>query len=240
MTIYEVKLTGREEVAEGTMAFHFEKPPGFTFKPGQAVDLVLHDASVDGEQDGRHAFSLVSAPFENQLIVATRLRDTLFKRVLKSMPIGASAHIDGPFGSLTLHNKRTRPAVFIAGGIGITPFMSILRQAAQDQLPHQLSLIYSNRRPEDAAFLTELQTLEQRNKNFRLIATMTEMDKSARSWQGETGLIDGSLLKRTIGDILAPIYYLVGPPALVAAMRQALNLVGIDDDDIRTEEFFGY
>jgi ferredoxin-NADP reductase len=240
MNTYQVKLKAREEIAGSTMAFHFEKPAGFSFKPGQAIDVILIDSAATDDQAARHTFSLVSAPFQDELVVATRLRTSAFKHALKSLPIGSSAKIDGPFGSLTLHNDRARPAVFMAGGIGITPFMSILRQAAKEQLPQRLLLIYSNRGPEDAAFLAELQQLEQQNKNFHLIATMTEMSKSSRSWEGETRLIGEDLVKRAVRNVSAPIYYLVGPPGMVEAMRQTLNRIGINDDDIRSEEFYGY
>jgi ferredoxin-NADP reductase len=240
MSTYEVTLKGREEIAEGTMAFHFEKPAGFSFKPGQAIDVILVEPPTTDAQSTRHTFSIVSAPFQDELVVATRMRDSAFKRAFKSLPAGSPAKLEGPFGSLTLHNNRTRPAVFIAGGIGITPFMSILRQAAKDQLPQRLLLLYSNRRPEDAAFLAELKQLEQQNKNFRLVATMTEMSKSSRPWEGETGLINEELVKRVASDLPAPIYYLAGPPAMVEGMRQTLNRASINDDDIRSEEFFGY
>lgn len=240
MSTYETKLQGREDLAEGTMAFHFAKPPGFAFKPGQTIDLIL-PAPPDGDaQNARHTFSIVSAPFEGDLTIATRMRDSAFKRTLKTLPIGAAIRFEGPFGSLTLHGNRARPAVLIAGGIGITPFVSILRQAAQDQLAQSLVLLYSNRRPEDAAFLAELQALAGQNKNFRLLATMTELGKSARPWTGETGRIDAALLKRIGSELATPIYYLAGPPALVEAMRKNLNLAGVDDDDIRSEEFYGY
>lgn len=240
MSTYQARLQGREAIAEGTMAFHFEKPRGFAFKPGQAIDVVLIDPPGADAQSARHTFSLVSAPFQDELVVATRMRDSAFKCALKSLPIGSLARLEGPFGSLTLHNDRARPAVFVAGGIGITPFMSILRQAAKDQLAQRLLLLYSNRRPEDAAFLAELQQLEQQTKNFRLVATMTAMSKSRRQWQGETGMIDEDLVKRVGGDASAAIYYLAGPPGMVGAMRQTLNHAGIDDDDIRSEEFYGY
>lgn len=240
MNVQEVALKRREQVADGTMAFHFEKPAGFTFKPGQAVDLVLVDQMFTDAASARHTFSIVSAPFEDELVVATRMRDSAFKRALKSLPIGARAEIDGPFGSLTLHNNRARPAVFIAGGIGITPFISILRQAARDRLSHDLLLLYSNRRPEDAAFLTELQKLERQNARFRLFATMTEMEKSNQPWDGETRLIDEELVKKVSGDLSAPIYYVAGPPKMIEAVRQTLNRAGVNDDDIRSEDFFGY
>ncbi|HEY3241994.1 MAG TPA: FAD-dependent oxidoreductase, partial [Phycisphaerae bacterium] len=166
--------------------------------------------------------------------------DSAFKRALKSLPIGSPLQLEGPFGSLTLHSNRARPAVFVAGGIGITPFMSILRQAAKDRLAQRLVLLYSNRRPEDAAFLAELRQLEQLNKNFRLVATMTQMSHSGRPWEGETRLIDEELVKKVGADLSAPVYYLAAPPSMVEAVRQTLNRASIDDDDIRSEEFYGY
>lgn len=238
MPSYQVKLAGREELAEGTIAFRFEKPAGFNFKPGQAVVLELLDPPPEDGQK-RRTFSLVSAPFESTLAIATRMRDTAFKRALGALPDGASLKLTGPIGQFTL-TEAARPAVFIAGGIGITPFMSMLRQAARDHAPHSLLLLYSNRRPEDAAFLGELQELERQNGNFRLVATMTEMSKSARKWGGQTGFVDADLIKRAAGRLTAPIYYVVGPPAMVAAMQETLRGTGVADDDIRSEEFYGY
>lgn len=238
MPSYQVKLAGREELAEGTLAFRFEKPAGFRFKAGQAIVLELLDPPPEDGQK-RRTFSLVSAPFESTLAIATRMRDTAFKRALKALPDGASLKLTGPIGQFNLADA-ARPAVFIAGGIGITPFMSMLRQAARDHAPHSLLLLYSNRRPEDAAFLGELQELERQNGNFRLVATMTEMSKSARKWGGQTGFVDADLIKRAAGRLTAPIYYVVGPPAMVAAMQETLRRTGVADDDIRSEEFYGY
>lgn len=233
MGTFETTLLAREEVAERTMAFHFAKPAGFDFAPGQAIDVAL-------SQDLRHAFSIVSAPFEPRLTIATRMRDSAFKRALASLAVGATVTIDGPFGSLALPADRSVPAVLIAGGIGITPFVSILRQATQDGLAQPLILIYSNRRPEDAAFLGELQQLEKRNANFRLIATMTRMEKSARPWAGERGKVDEDLLKRAVGDLSAPTYLVTGPPAMVEAMQATLQFAGVEPGRIVTEEFYGY
>jgi ferredoxin-NADP reductase len=240
MASIPVRLKRREEVAHGTMAFHFEKPAGFAFKPGQAIDVVLSDPAVAGTDSARHAFSIVSAPHQDELVVTTRMRDSAFKNALARVPVGGTVDIEGPFGSLTLHNKAERAAVFIAGGIGITPFMSMARHAAHGALPHRLVLLYSNRRPEDSAFLAELQRLEGENPNFRLVATMTQMEESRLPWTGETAKIDEALLKRVTEGLANPIFYVAGPPSLVAAMREALERAGVDSDDIRGEEFFGY
>ena len=238
--ILTTRLLRREEVADRTYAFHFARPEGFTFKPGQAIDLVLPGAADADAESVRHAFSIVSAPHENELVVAPRMRASAFKNSLASLPIGASAGVDGPFGSLTLHRKVDRPALFIAGGIGITPFMSMLRHAAQTGSRQHLVLLYSNRRPEDSAFLIELQQHAAANPRFRLIATMTEMSTSRRHWTGETRRVDETFLHEITSQLADAMYYVAGPPAMVAAVRDALEEAGADSDDIRSEEFHGY
>jgi ferredoxin-NADP reductase len=160
--------------------------------------------------------------------------------VLKSIPLGTAVKIDGPSGDLTLHRDATRPAVFLAGGIGITPFRSILVQAAREKLPHRLFLFYSNHGPEDAPFLDELEGLEQQNPRFTMIASMSDMSQSSRPWSGETGTIDRAMLSRYLKDAVSPIYYVAGPPKLVIAMRAMLKTQSVADADIRAEEFSGY
>jgi ferredoxin-NADP reductase len=234
------KLLHRVEIAEGTMAFHFEKPSQFDFKPGQAADVTLYSPPETDAEGNTRTFSIASSPFENQLVFATRMRDTAFKRSLKKLPLGMAVKIDSPIGSFTLHKNSAKPAVFLAGGIGITPFVSIVRQADHDRLPHKLHLFYSNRRPEDAPFLEALQALEKSNPNFHLVCTMTAMSRSQKEWKGETGWIDKEMLSRHLTSLQGPIYYVAGPPAMVAAMSEMLVSANVDEDDIRTEEFGGY
>ncbi|GAA3987071.1 hypothetical protein GCM10022279_07600 [Comamonas faecalis] len=241
MAIYTTHLLSRTEVAQGTMAFHIEKPEGFSYKPGQAFEIGLTglDASTP-QEDVSHAFSIVAAPSEKELVFATRMRDSNFKRALKVLPIGAPLTIDGPFGSLTLHKKTERAGVLIAGGIGITPFMSMLRNAAEQQTPQDLLLLYSNRRTQDTAFLEELQQLEKRNPRFRMIATMTDPAGSTPPWTGTSGMIDADFIRKAVAGLNDPIVYISGPTPMVEAMRNAAEAAGIDEDDLRSEEFFGY
>src|SRR5262245_57414801 len=240
MAKYTTKLNERRDVAEGTMAFHLEKPPGFQFKAGQYINITLIDPPETDEEGNTRSFSIASAPFESDLIVATRMRDTAFKRVFRTLTLNNEVRVSGPFGSFTLHNDASRPAVFLVGGIGITPFRSMILQAAKDNLEHKLFLFYANRRPEDAAFLDELQETEKQNANYKFIATMTDIQKSTRPWHGETGRITQEMLTKSIGNLQGPIYYSAGPAGMVTAMRQLLSGSGVSDDDIRTEEFTGY
>ena len=169
-----------------------------------------------------------------------RSRDTSFKRVFATLPLGTEMKLEGPSGSFTLHKNAAKPAVFLAGGIGITPFRSMVRQAAKDQLAQALYLFYSNRRPEDAAFLDELQTLSQSAPNFNFVPSMSEMQKSTRPWSGERGFIDRVMLQKHCPALDGPIFYIAGPPAMVSAMQQMLVQAGVNEDDIRAEEFGGY
>jgi ferredoxin-NADP reductase len=240
MAKYISKLLERKEIAEETMEFHFSKPEGFNYKPGKHIEITLINPPETDEEGNSRVFSLVSAPYEPNLIVATRMRDSAFKRVLKTMPLESEVYIEGPYGSLILHSDSSKPAVFIAGGIGITPFMSMIRYATKENLPHKIFLFYSNRRPEDTAYLEELQQKEKENPNFRLIATMTQTENSKLPWHGETGYISEAMIKKYVEDITRPIYYLAGPPGMVSAMREILVKMGVIEDNIRTEEFGGY
>ena len=242
---FTTKLKSRQEVAEQTMAFQFEKPANWTFKAGQFVDLTLINPPETDSEGNTRGFSIASAPHEDFLMVTTRIRSTAFKRVLRALPLDTQVKAEGPFGSLTLHNNVARPAVLLAGGIGITPFRSIVFSAAKEKLTHRIFLFYSNRRPEDAAFLDELQSLERENPNYKCIPTMTGGEKSKRPWQGEVGLIGYELISKYLKTVPSPafttaIYYIAGPPGMVGDLRTMLTNSGVDDDDIRAEEFTGY
>ena len=239
-TTFATRVKEKENVAEGTMAFHLAKPDGFQFKAGQYLDITLVNPPETDPEGNIRSLSIASAPEDEDLIVATRMRDTAFKRVLGKAGPNLEIKIEGPTGSFTLHNNSSKAAVFLAGGIGITPFSSIVRHAAKARLPHRLYLFYSNRRPEDAPFMKVLRQLEKENANYKFIPSMTELNKSKQTWDGETGFINREMLLRHLPGLQGPIYYIAGPPAMVAAMREMLTGAGVDEDDIRTEEFAGY
>lgn len=235
-----VQLIKSEQIADGTMAFHFKKPPGFAFRAGQSIDLTLIDPAETDAEGNTRAFSLASAPSGDELMIATRMRDTAFKRVLRQAKPSATLKMEGPGGSFVLHKKAEKPAVFLAGGIGITPFLSMIQEASSQRISQRLYLFYSNHRPEDAPFLQTLEELAKENRDFHFIPTMTAMERSSRPWAGETGHLNKAMLDKYLPSLQGPIFYIAGPPALVAAMRRMLTEAGVDEDDIRTEEFSGY
>ena len=238
--MYNTKLTGKREIAEGTMEFIFERPKSFDYQAGQTIDLALINPPETDSEGNMRTFSLASAPHEPVLKIATRMRNTAFKRVLKSMKESTEVSIDGPFGSFLLHENVNRPSVFLSGGIGITPFHSIIADATERKLPHKIILFYSNRRPEDAAYLDELKQFATANADFTLVATMTDLEKSAQKWTEEQGYIDAAMLKRHIPEGTSPVYYIAGPQTMVTAMRSVLKENNVSNDDLRFEEFAGY
>jgi ferredoxin-NADP reductase len=237
---FEAQLLSRQTVAERTVAHHFEKPGGFTFRPGQYLEFSLLNPTETDAEGTTRCFSIASAPHEESLMIATRMRDTAFKRQLGKMPIGEKILVKGPMGDLTLHDDSTKPAIFLAGGIGITPFRSILVDSARRQLPHRMVLFYSNRRSEDAAFYEELEGLERLNPNFKMVPTMTAMENSRYSWGGERRQIDRAMLSRRIDDDPPPVYYIAGSARFVTNLSEMLRDGGVETKNIRAEVFDGY
>ena len=176
-------------------------------------------------------------------MIATRIRDSAFKQVLSQMKPGAELVMKGPYGDFVLPEPLKRPVVFITGGIGVTAVRSMLLHAIAHQLPSALlpiTVFYANRRPEDAAFLAELTQACFYSDSSTLVATMSQVQESSVSWLGEEGYVDQAMLARHLKDISAPLYYLDGPPELVAAMKTMLSQAGLDAEQIRSEEFAGY
>lgn len=238
MPIHNLKLIERREVARGTIVFVFEKPVGVTFKPGQYGGFTLINPSETDAGGITRRFSLLSAPDDNHLSIATRIQNSAYKRILNALSPGNEIKFAGPTGNFTLHEDTSTPAVFIAGGIGITPFYSMLRHAAKHRSPQQIYLFYGNQTQVDAAFLDELIQLERTHPPFKLIATMA--DDPDNTWQGETGFITHTMLKKYITDLTAPIYYICGSPAMVTTLQETLVEMDIDEERIHAEDFPGY
>lgn len=229
-TSYDVRLLRRKEIAEGTMEFTLEKPLGFEYRAGQYGDLVLPPSTGLDDSNNKHGFSFVSAPFENTLRMATRMRDSRYKKAAAQVPEGTMVQLLALWGDFTLQKNETIPAVFITGGIGITPVRSIIAQATHDRTNHRITLIYANRTPAQAAYTDEFKQLAAENRNFNFVPVYT-------STQGH---VNAELIRQHVPDIAAPRYYLSGPEGMVKAMRALLIEIGADEDNIKTEEFDGY
>jgi ferredoxin-NADP reductase len=235
----QAKVKEKREVAKGTLMVVFDLlGEEVDFTPGQYFWVTLLDPPYDDDKGPRRHITVVTSPNDRGVLgLATRVRDSAFKRSLAELPVGAEVDVEEPKGSFLLPEDTEQEYVFIAGGIGITVFRSMLRYIAEETLPHRVTLVYSNRDRESTPFLDELQELERANPNLRLVLTMTDDP----GWDGETRRIDAEFLADHLGDELDSFTYLVaGPPGMVEGMEKMLSEAGVPDEQVRPERFSGY
>jgi len=237
MPIHQLKFINRREVARGTIEFIFEKPAGLTFIPGQYAGFTLINPSETDANGITRRFSLLNTPNDPHISFATRIQTSAYKRVLNTLAPGDLIKFAGPTGAFTLHEDKTIPAVLIAGGIGITPFYSMLQDAAQQQSTQPIYLFYGNQNATDTAYLTDLTQLKTQHPYLHFIPTMAQPDAA---WQGETGFITHTMIKKYVPDITLPIFYICGSPAMVTALQELLVEMGVEDGKIKVEDFPGY
>jgi ferredoxin-NADP reductase len=240
LSVYVSRLEYREKICEGTLALELTKPSIYHFRAGQYMEITVIEPRKRDIGGNSRTFSMASAPFEDKLTLVMRLSNSAFKEELRLLPLGSPIHISGAAGSFVLDEDPERAAVFLVGGVGLAPCRSILRQAVHDRIKRHIFLFYSNRRPEDAAYLGELFKLEKEHPNFRLIATMTRMANSESAWNGETGPINAAMLRRFLTGVKTPVYYVTGPSRFVTGMISALTALDVGEADVRIEDFGEY
>ena len=237
MQTYHVKLKDKYPVADQTVAFVFEKPAGFQFMAGQYIAMSLPRLDFEDARGPHRSFSIASAPFDPDLLFTMRITESGFKKTMAAMPQGGEIIIRDAVGQFVLPEDQTQTIVFLAGGIGITPVRSILRQAAVDKRANPFWLFFSNRQPKDAPFVEAMQDFPE--LNYRCIDTLTDHEGEC-SWQEESGFICSDMLKKYLHDVQAPLYYLVGTVGFVEAMKKILvEELGVEATQIKVDPFTG-
>lgn len=229
------------DVATGTLYVEFDLlGEKVDFQAGQYFFVTLLNPPYSGieEKDTTHHFSIVNSPNTSGIIaMTTRIRlESPFKRSLAEMPEGAEVEIGKIAGSFVLPENVDKPIVCIALGIGITPFMSMLRYVVEEKKDYKIVLIYSDDNTASMPFLPELQELPKTNPNFRLILSVTHQE----DWEGEKRRVDGSFLKDYLEDVVNNYYFVSGPPKAVEAVASNLKETGIPEVNIKTDSFSGY
>lgn len=234
-----LKLISKKEIAENTLEFCLEKPEDLIFKNGQHFVIRINNLPVIDAKGNERVFSVVSSAKDQQICFATRVRNSAFKIGLANLRQGDEIEVEGPYGYMVLPKNIDKDLIFIAGGIGITPFIGMIRYAIQENLQFKIYLFYSNRRPEDAAYLDELLNYNKQGK-VKLIATMTQWQNSRIQWEGEKGYINEAMLRKYVPNIDNAIFYIAGPSEMVLAIRSLLEKIGINEEIIKSEDFTGY
>lgn len=240
MANYTVTLKETRDVAVGTRLFVFDKPEGYAFTAGQYVALQV--PKIDGvETDSRgltRSFSISSAPSEPDLYFTMRQGESAFKKTFWKLAIGDRVTITKAVGFFVLPSEEdTRPIVFLAGGIGITPVRSILKQAEHEKSKRDFTLLYANRFLEDAAFDEEIRKLDL--AHFRLVTVLSKSAEPCVPGNDERGYICEPLLKKYIGDIMGCLYYIVGSPQFSGAIEKILIDLGVPKEQIKKDPFTG-
>jgi ferredoxin-NADP reductase len=241
MARFPVSLKHREEIAAGTWAFSFALDGHlFSFLPGQAMDVFLVDPPHPDPRGPQHPFTIAGTAGPDAVQIGTRIRESVWKKNLLEMPLGAKLEIDGPWGEFALP-KEPGDIVMLAGGIGVTPFRAMAEDASARSLLHDISLIHSNRTPEETPYLAPLKRWTTANHRFTYLPTMTQMEKSQTPWVGARGRIDAQFLDDVLDDDRnAALYMVAGPKAFVDSVVAALGTVGVAPERIQSEDFPGY
>lgn len=229
---FKTKLKDKRSVAENTFSFYFEKPQSFDFIPGQYIQMSLLNSVFDDDKGLTRDFSISSAPFEKELIITTRIRDSALKKSLSTLKKGDEVEIKGPHGKFLLEEGR---AVFLAAGIGITAFRSMLAQLSYDTKNHDITLFYANKTEKSAVFLAELYGYEKKISGFTFVPIFTQQQNTP----GEHEYLSETLFKKYLHN-LDGIFYLVGNPEFVDSVQKTLEKANISNDRIRLDYFSGY
>jgi ferredoxin-NADP reductase len=235
----QARIKDKHEVAKGTLMVTFDLLGAeLDFQPGQYFFVTLPDVGHQDEKGLRRHITVVTSPNERGVLgFATRMRDSAFKRSLDELPVGSEVDVEQPKGGFALPDDTSRPLVFVAGGIGITVFRSMLLYMREEGLAHRVTLVYSNRDRESTAFLDELRGLEQELPDFRLILTMTQDP----GWERETRKVDAQFLQDHLaGDLNQYTFLVAGPPGMTEGVQSALQKAGVDEQHVTAERYSGY
>lgn len=231
--IYRAKVLESRALTPTTHGIRIERAAGFEYRPVQFCGVEL--ATSEGSEE--YPMSLASSPTRPYLEFGARLSASPWKRGFAALTAGDEVEIDGAYGHFVLDD--TRDAVFVAGGIGITPLKGMAEYLADTGSPRHAVLVYSNRDRAEIAYREELRALEEQNSRFRVVHTLTR-EPAGSDWTGRRGRIDDALLAETAAEVSDPKYYLCGRGEMVMETGRQLLAQGVRRDDIMFEVFRGY
>ena len=230
------KIGKKIRVAEETLLIEFKLPRKVKYLPGQSFEVKLVDPPYRDREGTSRFFSIANdAGLRNYVTTITRIRKSAFKRSLEKMPIGSKVEVGSIGGTFLLPSGKKQSLVFIAGGVGITPFHSMIDYALS-QSGWRVQLLYSNRNQKRTVHFEELRKLAEKKRNFRVIFTMT----SQRGWTGERARINPSFIKRYVKSPKTKLFYLAGSPRMNYDITTALLKLGVSAGRIKAEDFTGY
>lgn len=202
------------------------------FKPGQYVSLALYNKR--GGTGLRHHFSIASSPGDKNIRLGIKIFGN-FTQELARKKEGDEIALYGPFGDFVFDERKMKDVVFIAGGIGVTPFMSAFRYAIDKKLSNKMTLLYSNRTADETIFLEEIKDMARQNPNFKPYFTVTN-EIAPRGF--EHGMICQATMQKFIANFSRKYFFICGPAPFMEAMADCLRSCGVPENRIRREFFY--
>jgi ferredoxin-NADP reductase len=236
---YEARFLSRERLAGDVAVFRFGKPEGFNFSAGQWCFVSVPPAGHEDDRGLRRPLSIASSPMEEELIFATKLSGSAMKMTMAEMEPGAMVSLGQPMGNMVLPKETATPLVFLAGGIGITPFRSMCLYAAGAKTGHDITLFYSSRTPGETPFVQDLQHADKLHDRLSVVITMTRAPEDPKAWDGPRGRLTAETIKALCPAWKAASYCIAGPPAMADAMKETLKTLDIPDGRVKVELFAG-
>jgi ferredoxin-NADP reductase len=214
-------------------SYRFPRSPELTYKPGQYFFITIKQ----GDRELTKHFSFSSSPTEKDHFEFTKkFTDHEYSMSLKAAKVGDWARIDAPYGQFTFEGEYPEIAL-LAGGIGITPFISICKNATDKRLNSKITLFYGCRTENDIAFKQELEKMQEQNKNLKIVFMVNE---ASSQWKGATGVINAEMIKKELPDYKDNLFYVCGPPPMVKTMETLIESIGLPKTQLKLEYFTGY
>lgn len=229
-------LLNKKELCRGTWEFTLAKPAETVHQAGQHITVKVPQLLHQDPKGPLRTFTLASAPHEADWLIATRMTGSGFKKTLLDLPLNTEVEVNGPMGAL-VRDERFPALVFLAGGIGITPFRSMVLDLHHTAPSIHVHLFYANRSLDSAAYHDLFVGLAAQNF-FSYIPTLN--DEPDAAWPGERRALGIELLKAHLMEWEAFAFYLCGPPGLVMDLTAQLQAAGVNKERIFSESFWGY
>ena len=233
----KLSLVSKTVIAKDIYEFAFRTPYKILFKSGQYLEWTLPHEKKDTRGIRRY-FSIASAPHEELLKVAMKIQDTgsSFKRALLNMEKDDTLHVTSLDGDFILPGQLDgKKLVFIAGGIGITPFRSMIQSLETMAVRPDITLFYSVNIPDELAYKSDF----ERQASEQKIIFIPVIAKPPEQYVGETGFITQDMIKKYIKDINSSIWYISGPPVMVENYKKLLKAMRVSGKNIKTDYFPG-
>ena len=237
MKEYLLPVKSKERISDDLLSVTFDiSGTKFSFKSGQYITIRLIDPIEYDYKNNIRSYSIVNPPhIKDEITVLLRLSDSGFSKNIINIKEGTIVSVSDAMGNLNIEKNVNYTDVFIAGGVGVTPFKSIIEDLLNSGHSNEIILFYSNRKRSGTAFLNDFLDLANKHNNFKFIPVIDDI--SDKEWKFEKGFIDINMLEKYITDMSNPVFHIVGPPQMVNSVINILEKNGVKEERIRTERY---